>query len=503
MKQFKDTQRVGEFCIEGNYLPGDLKLNGSETTLELHSKSELQGTLERHGDIHGVLGGNEKVSLLDCITRNYSSNYSGVSDERRFSAFIFPHYAVFGPLHINRSETKITALNFVIQDATELFYDFGAFGTILNNDLDIKSTLEQVSKQKNRDFELGDHPELFYYSGKRNIFEMLSDLGTISAYHAPTITFPSPEGISVINQIPVRIKFEDPHCFDDALNKYHILLPFLETLIGRPQNIMSLDLEIEGSDRPQYLSVYSTMREEYKNGSRDPHCSSMLLNGGMAPQKFSNTLKLWLLRHNVWHDSRARFIQSFRQQNHYTIDRLIGAANMFDIMPTDAAGTPEKPSDEIVSAIENAKEIIKKAPPCQERDRALGDLGRVGKHNLKSKVKNRAKIITSELDGFFPDLDTLIDEAINCRNFFVHGTSQGKLSSEDRYTFLSYFTDMLEFIFATSDLVECGWDIKEWATNSSTLSHPFRTFLHGYGEFRSKFHAAIEKSDTVSAVAEV
>jgi hypothetical protein len=36
-----------------------------------------------------------------------------------------------------------------------------------------------------------------------------------------------------------------------------------------------------------------------------------------------------------------------------------------------------------------------------------------------------------------------------------------------------FFTEVLEFIFAASDLVECGWNIEEWSKQSSTVSHPF------------------------------
>ena len=118
-------------------------------------------------------------------------------------------------------------------------------------------------------------------------------------------------------------------------------------------------------------------------------------------------------------------------------------------------------------------------PVSPERDSILNALGRIGKATLKRKVRSRAKRITDVIGDRFPDLELVVDQAINCRNYYVHGseTNIDYSRNTDRVTF---FTDTLEFVFAASDLVESGWDIGAWSNHGTTLSHPFGQYLVTY-----------------------
>jgi hypothetical protein len=46
-----------------------------------------------------------------------------------------------------------------------------------------------------------------------------------------------------------------------------------------------------------------------------------------------------------------------------------------------------------------------------------------------------------------------------------------------------FFTDTLEFVFATSDLIEAGWDVKAWSKTDMTMSHTFGRYLVTYAEW--------------------
>ncbi|MBD8547476.1 hypothetical protein [Sphingomonas sp. CFBP 8760] len=59
------------------------------------------------------------------------------------------------------------------------------------------------------------------------------------------------------------------------------------------------------------------------------------------------------------------------------------------------------------------------------------------------------------------DLDIVTDEAVRCRNFYVHGTP-GSFSYAEHGGVFTFLTGALEFIFAAADLVEAGWDIRKW-----------------------------------------
>ncbi|MBL4803926.1 MAG: hypothetical protein JKY71_03600 [Alphaproteobacteria bacterium] len=487
MKQYEGSAKFGEFDIPFHSMPlaGQLSLDGGRTSLELYSK-EFFNLLEVNGkSIHGVLNDKEKISLIDCVTPEAPGSGSR-SGERYFFSNIFPHYVVFGDSHLDPEQETILSLGFVIEDASSLFYDFDAFGTILKDDYDSKALLEQISETRERSFQVGEHPEIFYFTGKDEVFSSDTCWGKISASHRPAWSFPSPDGISMKNNIPVNIEFEHPHKFEEAVNKFYVLLGFLETILGQPQNVTRLYVETaETKEHHDTLEIYWCMRPEYKEylSDRKPHPADVLVNGGMAPDKFSSVLKEWLEIQSDRQESRARFIQSFRNQNNYTIDRLVGAANMFDILPDNAVGSPKSLCPALSRAIEVCRETLNKVPRTQERDGVLGALGRVGNHNLKTRVKNRAKLITDKIDKF-PELELVIDQTINCRNFYVHGPSKKeKLTAEDRSHFSIFFTDTLEFVFAASELIEVGWDIEEWVSKGSCLSHPFARYIHSYPSY--------------------
>lgn len=497
MKRYENSTKFGEFEILSHSTPlvGQLNLDGGCTSLELYSK-EFFNLLEVNGQsIHGVLNNNEKISLIDCVTSGApgSGNRAG---ERYFFSNIFPHYVVFGDSHLHPEQKTILSLSFVIEDASSLFYDFDAFGTILTDDYDSKALLEQISENRERPFQVGEYPEVFYYTGKDEVFCSDTCWGKISASHCPAWSMPSPDGISMKNNIPVNIEFEHPHKFAEAVNKFYALLGFCETVLGKPQNVTSLYVETaEGKDSHNSLEVYWCMHPEYKEHLRDsnkPHPADVLINGGMSPDSFSVVLKNWLKNQNNRQESRARFIQSFRDQNNYTIDRLVGASNMFDILPDSAVGGPRPLCPALAKAIKACRATLNKVPYTQERDGVLGALGRVGNHNLKTKVKNRAKLITEKIDKF-PELELVIDQAINCRNFYVHGASKKeKLTAEDRSHFSIFFTNTLEFVFAASELIEAGWDIKEWVSKGSCLSHPFSRYIHSYPSYSKELLKKIQ-----------
>jgi hypothetical protein len=92
-------------------------------------------------------------------------------------------------------------------------------------------------------------------------------------------------------------------------------------------------------------------------------------------------------------------------------------------------------------------------------------------------VQSRAKLITDKIR--FPELELVVDQAIDCRNYYVHGSGT-KIDYSRNTDLVTFFTDTLEFIFAASDLVESGWDITAWANQGTTCSHPFGRYLIDY-----------------------
>ena len=91
---------------------------------------------------------------------------------------------------------------------------------------------------------------------------------------------------------------------------------------------------------------------------------------------------------------------------------------MFDILPSSAVPRDLELSDELIHAKETCSKIFKALPKSPERDSVLTALGRIGKSALKNKILYRSRFLISPVGKFFPDIVTVIDEAVNCRNHY-------------------------------------------------------------------------------------
>jgi len=205
-----------------------------------------------------------------------------------------------------------------------------------------------------------------------------------------------------------------------------------------------------------------------------------------------------LARDHEWRSARFRFSTAFALQRSFTIDRLVGAANMFDILPASAVPADVPLTKEQEDAKTASRALFKALPPSPERDSVLNTLGRLGKASLKRKVRARAKLILDRIPGRFRELELVIDEAVDCRNYFVHG-SKAKMDYTDEFDQVIFFTETLEFIFAASDLVECGWNIEEWSKQSSTVSHPFDRLRLDYEPRLKELQRALEAAKLSAA----
>jgi len=260
----------------------------------------------------------------------------------------------------------------------------------------------------------------------------------------------------------------------------------VEVIAGRPQNIVELSFRLAASaaeEHPKMLDAYWCLppRRKIDDESRKPHPADLPLQAGRYPDKFANVLARWLERHEEWRNARSRYATASAHQNRYDTDRLVGAANMFDIMPAAACPTVVPLSPELEKPRDEARSAFEALPNTPERNSVLGALGRIGKPTLKRKIRSRVKLITDLVGERFPDLEMVTDQAVDCRNFYVHGTP-GKFDYGTHVDQPSFFTDTLEFVFAAADLIDAGWDIAEWIEDGTTMSHPFGRYRVSYAE---------------------
>jgi hypothetical protein len=480
MGRLEESKRTGTFTISpGQDVYGELTLAGPKTSLYLRDKEHFNTHAIPDQCIKGVLNDLTKVSLIDCITTSGTGSGSR-GNERYHFANIFPHFIVYGDQHFIPAEKTVAEVHFVIDDASTLFYDFDAFGSVI----DARPFIEQIAHANGleRQITTGPDPEILYFTGKREIFAADTFLGRVSASHNPSHNVGGPDGVSLKNTIFVTLTFKEAVKFEDGIFHTSTLLRYLGMLVGRPQNLLKLSLRVESDLETQVLfEVYWSMPPKREPPHEDgrPHPSDVLLDAVRQPERFSRVLGNWLDRQQAWHDARMRFSNSFAEQQRYGIDRLIGSANMFDILPSSAVPPDVQLVEELKAAKEAARKIFAQLPQSPERDSILGALGRIGKSSLKQKIRHRAQRLIGVVGERFPELLTVTDEAVNCRNHYVHGSAP-RFDYNRNFDTVAFFVDTLEFVFATSDLIEAGWDIKAWSEVPTTMSHPFARYRINY-----------------------
>lgn len=479
MEKLKDFRKSGLFITSADVeVLGELSLKGGATSLDLYSKEFFNTHLSK--DMIGTFHDRSKVSLIDCITMSGLGH--GIRGEEHYHfARVFPHFVLFGDEHITSVDRKIVEVSFVVDDASILFYDFDVFGSVI----DARPYMERIAEAKegDRTIMIGEHPLLFYFTGKHDIFSVNTVLGEISATHGISYTFPGPTGINVQNTIRVNIAFPSGQTVDESIKAVIDTLRFLEGVAGRPQNIelLTFGLATTNNEHPSTLDVYWCLspRRDKDDESQKPHPADLPLQAGRTPEKFAAILASWLERHDVWRHARARYSTASANQNRYNTDRLVGSANMFDIMPISSYPTLVPLSPEMIETRDEAKRAFKALPASPERDSVLNALGRIGKPVLKHKIRARVKLLSDKVGERFPDLELVTDQAVDCRNFYVHGTPS-KIDYELHPDQPLFFTDTLEFVFFASDLIEAGWNIIEWINRGTTMSHPFGRYLVNY-----------------------
>lgn len=487
--KLEHTRQAGAFSISptrGVY--GELTYAGPRTSLVLRDDAYFDTYPIGGRCLKGTLHDLTKVTLLHCVTTRVPATATkGI--ERYYLAEVFPHFIVHGDRQITNEEKVITGVQFLVDDAPTLFYDFDAFGTLIDARPLINDVVGAASREldklpgRGREIQIGPEPAILYFTGKREILSSQTVLGRVHASHHTSRSFGGPAGVFIKSKIFTTIAFEDPCSFDDSINHTMALLRLFGLLVGRPQNVLSLQVLAKSEDEtPCMLDVYWSMPPKRKaSDTLRPDPVDVLINGGTQPDNFARVLSNWLSRDGAWRDARVRFSSCFAEQQHYTIDRLIGSANMFDILPSSAVPADATLSEELKSAKEACTNICRDLPTSPERDTLLSALGRVGKSTLKSKIRHRARLVVDAAGERFPDICTVTDEAVNCRNYYVHG-GEPRFEYENHLEVRQFFTDTLEFLFAASDLIEAGWDAKSWCARPTTMSHPFNRYRINYAE---------------------
>lgn len=476
----KPTRLLGTYTLPGGQnAVGELQLNGSNTLLKLHSDVAL-ARIDDSSCLKGVAFAGECLTLVDCHSPGTGqTNFKDAPT--RYHADVFPHHVVIGRRHFEPTQLCISAIHFTTTDLATLFYDFDAFSTVI----DAKAIIDVVlhERRQMRPVEAGDWPQVLYFTGKDCVVEVPTAIGKVSVHHRPRFNMGGPTGVFIKNRIVVSIKPDQPVAFYDAVNAMHDVACFLSMAAGRAQGIdhISVTTTEVVDDIPQMLTIHPSYRWKPSDKSKqsEPQPGDVPLDPIQHRAEFDSVLANWIGRHNGWRVARWRYLECLRKANRYGPERLVAAANMFDILPTEAVPDVAEMPRNLAAARNTCVAILRNHPPGIDRNSALSALGRLGQPSLPKKVAHRILIVESKLGGQLPDLLFVGGVAVKCRNFFVHGSS-GDIAFQKLERFVPFLTDALEFIFAASDFIEAGWNAQRWNSEPKGWGHNFARFRGDY-----------------------
>jgi len=395
---------------------------------------------------------------------------------------MFPHFVVIGDDNFDPEAPYVTRVSFTSPDMTSLFYDFDAFGFVVHAESLIETVLAE--RRALREVKTGEWPQVAYFTGKTEVISVPTSLGKICVTHRPTSNMGGPNGVCIQNAIFVSLAFGEPVPFKLAIDSISSVGRFLSTLAGRRQSMQDLEMEVEGADpRSQPYGVHWSYgkQESIPHEWQKPHPADVPLDAVNRSDEFIAVANRWIAREEGWSTARTRYLRCVADGNSYSVDRLVAAANMFDILPANAIPGPNVLSPELEEFQKRSLDELRKFAQSLDRDSAISAIARMGSPSLPKKVQHRGKIVEDEIGARFPNLQLPLKLAVACRNHFVHGPSS-RFDFEKLEPFLSFLTDSLEFVFAASDLIECGWDAGAWAKEPHGTGHPFAAFRWGYKE---------------------
>ncbi len=437
------------------------------------------------------------MSFLNCIIEG-EGGYSA-QGRQTHEVRLHPHFATLGARAFCPDD-GICRLGVVVDDFAAIYYDFHAFGVDLDAKEHIGAILETLHAKVGHRVEPGDQPVIAYFTGRSRLFSANAPFGRVSAGHRVSYGTGGPGGVRISNAVMTNLEFDPPTTFEQAIENLEPVYAFLHLIAGRRQNLTRIDLELDApKNRPDLnnLQVYwsSPPNRPIVAGERGPSPTDLPLNGGIQPTEFAELLERWLAVHHERRDARLQFSDGFSKGDRYDYGRLVSSANMFDILPASAVPKDVDLPKDLQAARTEARRLFRALPQSIERDSVLGALGRLRTANLKHKARHRGQIVLAAAPGHFPDLILVLEEAINCRNHYVHGTPANiDYRGNNFFETVPFFTDTLEFVFAASDLIEAGWKIKPWLEAPTAMSHPFGSYRVSYNErlraLKARFEAA-------------
>ncbi|MCZ0947218.1 hypothetical protein N7T98_07500 [Pseudomonas syringae pv. tomato] len=497
-------QYNGIFLSTNSEFAGLLKIAGADSILKLVGKSAWAYPENGRTDIHGMLNDGKKVSLLHCVLHS-ASQYRFDENSQSESVF-FPNYVVVGEEFITSDEPVIQAIRYHFQNVDCLVSGHKTFQSLRPETAEIYQILETDYKREkkiaekygweSRAFEpqIGEHPQLLYFSGLWEIVASNAKIGKVSLTNRSSHNLGSAAGIGINNEVTANIEFAEPKTLDEAIDALHTLHGLFELSLGHRQRLRWIELGLTQRskehvrDRSKTARLYWSLCNERVEGDSSTSLGDILLGPDRNPEEFAKVATGWMDSADTMGDPRVRFATAFFGR--YSINRIVGAANMFDLLPESHVPKTKEADTSLKDAVTQCRKIFAGLPESFARQSVLSSLGRIGKASLRDKIYHRADKIIEVAGDKFPELYLPCNHAVLCRNHYVHG-SAGSFDYQKNFSEFVFIIDTLEFVFAASDLLDLGWDMRRWMGQGVTMTHSFGAYIVNYSQNISRLKSLL------------
>jgi hypothetical protein len=503
MKSHKETFH-GKFLINGKNYRGYITLDGSQTRATIFKDFNDETIPERQNrfssqNVEAMFfsGNNKQVTLFQLIKTNVQDLFGSGEVEEKF----FSHYITIGNKHIEYDKPVIESIEFEIKDLNTLFLGNASY----SNSLEL-TTEQRILFHKHLKFKepLEEGAMAWFWTGKTMLAKIDTDYGNITFQQYPSTSFSYTQGIHVDQKICMNLNFNESSSLEKVLQHCWSPLNFLKLVLGKDVEISNIKLHLQkepSEDHAIPLELYICNADQFKPWfkNKKPDFGDLLLQPGIDISSFQKVVCCWLKDYNNISKSYFHLINNTIKTKIYSPERLITSATMFDILNAPYIDTtPEEVEADLEDLINEFRNNVKALKESPKRESVLNQvsLKRLQAPTLKSKVKQRLEVITkTNALPIKTDLRIVVDEAINLRNYYVHGSYSGKITLEECSNHAIFLTNTLEFIFIVSHFIECGWNAVDrfYSTGSQICLQPGH-FVGEYMHQLLKNHEAFEKA---------
>lgn len=495
MDKLVNQNTVGQFVLDGELYFGNLTLNDSVKPQILLTLYLPQGAAPipyrtYPSQLTGTLYELTTVTLLGCTflgsgfyTQIGLDGGHTISGELTFDV----GHALFSDLStVDASQPVFNSLEFSITNANELF-DFSSFIQIIHaNEQSVRSLVKGdigISKGRyNLDedinkYSFGDSPAVLVYTGATVLLELEIASGQLEIRNNPSYTIASNNGFEVENTISCCLKFGKLKDYWEIGEEVAWLKQLFELILGQKQSIKSYKLQVNKLNDTDVFQVFRAI-DHPKVSNRSIHPADRLIHVESEANEFSTIINNWLSSQKEWKFARDYYFSIFGNRQ-YDSDTLVKLSNMFDLIPGSAYGK-EIVKEDVLEAAKSCRAIFKALPFSLESETILLALKRIGQKTLKHKIRDRYEVI--QKSGFveLDDMDLVINQSVDCRNFFVHG-GRKKFDYFNNPNEFSFFIDTLIFIYGVSDMIQNGWTFSTWKLDQLN-GHLFSSYAMNYNE---------------------